>query len=266
MTMLTKKRLLWLTLALLLAVWLVMRACSMMNGVGPYYTFTVARDPLWNDVDLMGKDKNITGFTDDLLFSIAKSQNINLEVVQAPASILFDGLEYSEFDGVISTLMATPLMQEKFYFSNPYFLIGPVLIVPISSKVRSLEELGTRILGVKRDSHVVFDISQHAVSFAPYDSMAAAFEDLENNHIDGIVMPLLPAYTFTQLFYPGTLKIAAPPLTNEGLRVIAARSSEGKALVNYFDAGLEALKADGTYDAIIAKWGLINADKIGVFP
>lgn len=255
-----KKHIPWLILIAIFLVWGAVRSCSAMNQFGPNYTFTIARDPSWYPLNLMGKDKSITGFTDELLFAIAEEQNFKVEIVSAPSGILFDELEEGDFDAVISTLAPTALTMQKFQFSHPYFLVGPVLIVPMESKVTSLQELDNKTLAVKRGSHIIFDISQHKVSFSPYDSMTVAFEDLQNDHIDGIVMPLLPAYTFTQLFYPGTLKIATAPLSNEGMRVITLRSHEGQVLVELFDKGLQELKKSGAYDKILKKWGLFNPE------
>jgi len=239
-------------------VWGGFRACSAPRGPDPDQLYRIGRDPTWYPLNLMGKEKNVLAFSNDLLLTIAKRQKIRLELVGVNSSVLFEGLDRDEFQGVISSMMPNVLNNRRYDFSEPFFLVGPVLIVREDSNIKSLEEMKDRIIGIKSDVPVSLSISKYPVYYKSYSSMTDAFNDLIQKRIDGMLMPILQADTYINTFHHNEFKVVTPPLTDEGLRLITRKNPIAEYLLDQFNEGLHQMYKDGAYAALLKKWDLVE--------
>ena len=233
-------------------------AITLLFSNGDERIYRIARDGEWYPVSLMDKGTNVNGFSVDLMTEIAKQQKIQIQMVSINSPNPLWGLEKKNYDGVLSSITPSASNRNKLAFSNPYFLLGPVLIVSASSPITSIQQMNNRIIGNLRGSSLSFEITNYpSIILKPYDSMNTALEDLVRKEIDGVVMGILSAYLYEASIYKNRIKIILPPLTNEGMRLIT-RKEEEKTLVEKFNAGLKALIDDGTYNHLIESWGLQN--------
>lgn len=221
-------------------------------------TFKIARDPNLYPIHLAGKEKNLSAFTNELLFKVAKDKSIKIQLFTSSFNLLFDKLRRKEFDAVVSTLAPTPLNRQQYLFSVPFFEVGPVLVVRQGSQFNSIEDLKGRTIGIKRGDSILVDKASSGLLFVPYDSHLTAFDDLETKKIEGVILPASAAYTFIKVFYPGRLKVASSPLREEGLRLVAEKTLANHFLIETFNKGLKEAIDDGTYDSLLIKWSLIN--------
>lgn len=242
----------------LLLIWGGIRACTQVPLVARTHLYVIARDPTWYPLNLMGKEKTVLAFTSDLLNTIAKRQNVRIEIVNVSSNYLFEGLSEKEYAAVISSLAPNALNNQYYNFSNPFFFVGPVLIVPADSEIESLKGMTNRVIGVRRDGSVNFNITKYNAYYKPYDSMTMAFEDLYRDRIDGIILPVLQAYTYIDTFHKGRFKVVTSPLDDQGLRLVARQTYLSEFLIEEFDTGLQEIIEDGTYQALCNKWGLVN--------
>ncbi|MEM1282617.1 MAG: transporter substrate-binding domain-containing protein [Chlamydiota bacterium] len=242
----------------LILIWGGIRACTQAPLVPRTHLYVIARDPTWYPLNLMGKEKTVLAFTSDLLTTIAKRQNLRIELVNVSSNYLFEGLSEKEYAALISSLAPSALNNQYYNFSNPFFFVGPVLIVPADSEIESLKGMTNRIIGVRRDGNVNFNITKYNAYYKPYDSMTMAFEDLYRDRIDGIILPVLQAYTYIDTFHKGRFKVVTSPLDDQGLRLVARQTYLSDFLIEEFDTGLQEIIEDGTYQALCNKWGLIN--------
>jgi polar amino acid transport system substrate-binding protein len=238
----------------------VMRGCS--NQISPHTVFKIGRDPRWYSLNLMGKERNMTAFTDELLVAIAKVEKLRIEFISDKPAELLPKLENGTIDGVFSAITPDVRTEENFIFSEPYFRLGAVLVIPIQSKTDTREELTNKIIGVQSNLATSLNLQQDSsIRVQLYDNILQALTDLDDNRIDGAIFPALPAYIYTSTFYPTRLKIVTSPLTDEGLRLIALKNERGAYLIQHFNHGLSQLKEEGTYDQLIEKWGLVLTEK-----
>lgn len=242
----------------LLLIWGGIRACTKAPLVARTHLYVIARDPTWYPLNLMGKDKTVLAFTSDLLNTIAKRQDVRIEVVDVSSNYLLEGLNEKEYGAVMSSLSPNALNNQYYNFSNPFFFVGPVLIVPADSDITSLTKMDNRVIGVRRDANVSFNITKYNAYYKPYDSMTMAFEDLYRDRIDGIILPVLQAYTYIDTFHKGRFKVVTSPLDDKGLRLVARKTYLSDFLIGEFNTGLQELIDDGTYQALCNKWGLVN--------
>lgn len=245
-----------IALALLVLLIFGYRSCS--KTLMPDY-YKIARDTTWHPLNLFGKEKNVSVFANELLTRIAAVENLNLETVDVPSSDLYAYLDDGDYDGVIGSLTPNATNQEKYLFSDPFMRIGPVLVVPIHSNVKTLEDLKGKLIGFYSNSSLFLNMTySSAVHIVPYSGPVAALEDLDKGMIDAVVINAIPAYIYIKSMYNDKLKIAGPPMTPEGFRLITRHSPRNKILIDKFNEGLKKIRDSGEFETLVNKWSLIS--------
>ena len=223
-------------------------------------SFTVGQDPRWKDFHLNGKERNLAAFNDELLKSISKDESfkIRLSSTLNPLQDLIKG----EFQGILSKMQMSDL-NEHLLFSDPYFLIGPVLILHSRDNTESENERVRKVIAIPENSPLLSSLEQDPyVEVKIYDDFLTALRDLRGNQIDGAIFPVINAYLYTEVFYKNELKIASLPLTDDGIRLVALKNEQGKSLIEKFNAGLKRIKEDGSYRDLLKSWGFIDVEEM----
>ncbi|MCH9633942.1 MAG: putative histidine-binding protein [Chlamydiae bacterium] len=219
-------------------------------------TYTVGIDPSFSPAVLGGQADNVYGFTVDVLQAIAKIEGVNLKYSQAGSENLFSGLRLGGFQGILSTLYPLNQETETYSVSNTYFKTGPVLVVPYDSNLTSLEQFNSKIVGVLVNSDAFYIVQKYPyIVISTFVNPAFLMEGLSYGESDGIVLSLLEAQSFVNNLYNRVLKIASPPLNNEGLRMITI-VNQNEDLIKLFNRGLEECKKRGIYQNLLQKWKL----------
>lgn len=220
--------------------------------------YRIARDPTWYPLWLLGKEKNVLAFSDELLAEVAEKEEISISVVTAGHNTVEAGLDNGEFDAAMTTLEPTAYRVDKYLFSDPYFLAGPILVVGKSSPVASLEDMRGRTVAVRTEALETFHLDGHSdVIFKFYESVARGLDALIRGEIDGVIMDLVPAYEYARGVYSEQIKVVGAPLTTMGLRLVASRE-RAPDLVPMFNEALAELREEGTYQELLTRWGLTN--------
>lgn len=223
------------------------------------HVYRIARDGMWYPEFLMGKEKNMTVFSNELMIEIAKRQNFKIELLFSSASNLFKGLENEDYDGVLASLSSGVQQKEIFLISQPYYLLGSVLIVRADSTAQSLADLTGKTVGIRAGYPTPPKLQLYPnVLVKYYENMSKALADLNNNSLAGVIMEIVPAYAYSSAYYRDTLKVLTPQLTNNGLSLITLKKEKNAWLIEQFNAGLKAIKEDGTYEQLLYKWDLYN--------
>ena len=244
----------WLV-SLMLFLVMVLGGC---NGSSPPTKkhYIVARDPYWYPLDFMGKGDNVLAFSDELLNQIARIEGFSVDIRQDGWSSLIFDMGKGHYSGVLSSLIVSEKNLAEYDFSAPYLYVGDVMVVANNSNIRTLKDLEDKFLAVKSGSLSLLTLEKFPdIVIENYHNTAKALEDLEKGKIDGVVMGILPAYTFVENLYQGRLRVCTMPLTQTGLRLMTLKG-ENKELINKFNEGMKTLKQNGGYDLLLKKWGL----------
>jgi polar amino acid transport system substrate-binding protein len=234
----------------------LLAACGTDHGNGRY---TIAYDPAWFGVELMGQQNNVTGFSRDLLKEIGKQKKIKLSFVAMSWDTLIPNLKAKQYDVMLSPLYPYVFNQTYFTFSAPYLLTGPVLILPIDSKATSIADLSGSEIAVLPDGSGVFYLEKNPeILIRNYDSIPDALNDVAAGTIEGAAFDILIASAYCNNIYHDTLKIVGPPMDDSGLRLIVLEQSPPSDLIKTFDEGLVKLKTSGTYRKLLEKWSLVQ--------
>lgn len=240
---------------------LLIKSCSTNSqAVTDYY---IGQDSQWPGLELMGKERNIMAFNSDLLATIAKTERLRIHLINGSSKELFSQLEQGLLQGVITNLKPDYSNEDRLIFSDPYFLLGPVLIIPSTAPIQGWNEKAKKIIAIpSRTPNILNLVSDPSIQTKFYDDILRALADLSDHNIDGVVFPALPAHVYTKTFYSQELKIATLPLNDDGLRLAALKNDAGKLLIEYFNKGLAELKQKGTYQQLIDQWGLVDIEAI----
>ena len=226
-------------------------------------TFHIGQDSRWATLNLMGKERNLTAFNNELLSSIAKLENFNIRIEITSAADLISDLEEGTLQGALTSVQPSYLNEENLIFSNPYFHIGPVLIIPSTAPIEGWNDKRKKIIGIPLYSPILTSLEEDStIQTKIYDDILHALSDLSDYKIDGAIFPAIPANTYVRTFYRHELKIATLPLTDEAIRLAALKNEKGIMLIELFNKGLATLKKDETYDKFLERWSLINVEKI----
>lgn len=219
-------------------------------------TYTIAADISWYGTDFMGQQNNVTGFSRDLLKEIGKNKKMKLSFLASNADVLLTDLKENRYNGALTALYPYIFNLSTFDFSKPYLLTGPVLVLPVSSTLTALDQLGGKEIAVLAGSNADLVVEKNpGILIRPYDSIPQALNDIIAGAVDGAVVDVIIASSYSQNLFEGQLKIASPPLNEQGLRLIAS-NSRAQPLINAFNQGLDELKKSGAYETLLKKWSL----------
>lgn len=248
--------------ASLLIATIIVFAKSCSFGVTESRTYHIAQDPSWYVLSAIGKEKSLTTFSDDLVLAIANQEHILMKITNVQSNQLLAKLNDGEVDGILSNIELIKQTIEGYQYSDPYYLTGPVLIVPKDSKRENWTEISNKIVGVIVSPSSYLELKKNSpFQLKLYDNPVKALNDMEKQSIDGVVLPLLMASYYTKTYFHD-LKIGTTTLNQEGLRLITLKSDEGEELIKRFNEGLVRLKQDGTYFELLQQWDLPNGEEI----
>lgn len=218
--------------------------------------YKIAIDPTFASQNMAGQADQVYGFTIDLLGEIAQSENIRIQYFQAGSESLLNGLERQSYDAVFTSKASTLVESPIYRTSNPYFLLGPVLVVLADSKVSKLKNLDGKLAGVVDQSSGYFIIQKYPKIFIfSYQNVATVLEALKYSQIDAACIDYLDAVAYVKNLYANVLKIVTEPLNDDGLCLVMMEQ-KNTSLIDSFNQGLRRAKKRGVYQKLLEKWQL----------
>ncbi|MBN1581366.1 MAG: transporter substrate-binding domain-containing protein [Anaerolineae bacterium] len=217
-----------------------------------YKVGTNAEYPPFESVDAAG---NIVGFDPDVMSVIAEKAGFKFEFVNTRWDGIFVALQSGEFDAVISAATITDERAQIVDFSDPYFNAGQTIAVRIADKdkIKTVADLdGLKVgvqLGTTGDIWLTDNTKAQVVR---YDEITLAFQALANKDVDAVFNDGPTSADIIQSNPELGATLVGDPITDEFYGI--AVNKDKPELLKLINAGLAAIKADGTYDAIYEKW------------
>nr|WP_155287901.1 amino acid ABC transporter substrate-binding protein/permease [Lacticaseibacillus zhaodongensis] len=218
-------------------------------------TYTFGTDVTYAPFEFANKKNVYVGIDIDLMRAIAKEEGFKVNLKQLGFNSAVQALEAKQIDGVIAGMTITPERQQKFDMSDPYYPTGPVAAAEKGSKVKSLKDLRGKRVAIKTGTAaadyansikkkygfttVTFDDSDNMYQDVASGNSAACFDDqpvLQYAIATGVKLHLISK--------PSTMKYYG----------IAVNKGRNDGLMKKINAGIKKVKADGTYDKIVAKY------------
>lgn len=214
---------------------------------------TEASYPPFESVDASNK---IVGFDVDLANALCKEIDATCTFTNQAFDSLIPSLKFRRFDAVMAGMDITPERQKQVLFTNAYY-DNSALFVGQQGKFTAIEQLKGKKVGVQNGTtHQKFINDKYPdVTTVPYDSYQNAKLDLQNGRIDAVFGDT--AVVTEWLKENAKLAAVGDKVTDKdyfGTGLGIALRQGNTELQQKFNAALDKVKQDGTYQSIYNKW------------
>ena len=196
--------------------------------------------------------ETIIGIDAEIAQAVADKLGMKLTIKDMEFDSLLTAVQSGAVDIVFAGLTVNEERKQSVDFSMTYATGVQVIIVPEDSDIATVDDLSGKTIGVQAgttgDIYCTDEFGQENVK--QFTNGALAVAALQNGQVDCVVIDNEPAKSF----------VAA----NDGLKILdteyavedyaAAISKENTELTAKVNEAMEALKADGTIDNILAKY------------
>ena len=219
-------------------------------------TWRVAMDasfPPFEDLDEAGRP---LGFDVDLARAIAARWGVQVQFEGVGFDGLVDAVWASRVDAAISALPFQPQLSKDVAFSPPYFEAGLVLVTPAADvSIQTLDDLAGRRLAVEWGSEGDVQaraLKRHSpgVQILALETAQDALQAIVDGRADGALVDRISALRAAAA--EPRIRIAPKAIVSDPYVVVLPRKAP--VLQQKVAEALQALEADGTLNALTAKW------------
>ncbi len=213
-------------------------------------------DPSFPPFEADNGQGQLSGFDIALADTLAQKWNVRVQYVYTGFDGLYDALNGSQFDMILSALPYNPQKTEDVNFSHSYFNGGPVLIVRTDdTKTTSLSSLAGQVIGVELgtngDAFARKWQRRLKLDLRELNTTTDALRAASAGQVAAAMVDPISFYDF-QRAGDTTLKIVGKPLADE-LYIIAVRKNT-PTLLQQINAAIDAMKRDGSLEDLQKKW------------
>ena len=220
-------------------------------------TYAVGTDAAYAPFEKMSPTNEVEGLTVDLLKAVAAKGGFQVKFVNTPWEGIFKTLDSGERDIVASSVTITDERKQTMDFTAPYFDAVQLIAVKENSKVAKFADLKKLKVGVQTgttgDEVVQKLLGKTNPNIRRFESTPLALQELAAGGVaavvadNGVVQNYIinnPTAKFKSVsdasFMPEQYGFAVKKGNTE--------------LLEKINKGLDAIKADGTHDALLAKY------------
>ncbi|MCG0713633.1 Glutamine ABC superfamily ATP binding cassette transporter, substrate binding and permease protein [Lactiplantibacillus plantarum] len=218
-------------------------------------TYTIATDTTFAPFEFQVKGGKYKGIDIDILQAIAKKENFNYKLKALSFGAAVQQLSANQVDGVIAGMNITAERKQTFDFSDAYYTSGVVMAVAKDSKVKTFKDLKGKTVALKTGTAG----ATYAKSIqSKYGFKIKYFNDSNNMYNDVKVGNSAACFEDYPVMSYGIKNGIALKIVSKqheaGDYGFAVKKGKNAELLKKFNAGLKAIKADGTYKKIINKY------------
>lgn len=221
-------------------------------GLADSATLTVGTNAEFAPFEFIGDDGNPTGIDIDLINAIGEKIGMTVKIENMSFDALIPALGSGKIDAIISGMTITEERKQSVLFSDPYYAASQKIIVKDGSAIQAEADLAGKNIGVQLgttgDLYVTDKFKDATVN--RYDKGIDAVQDLINGKLDAVVIDEEPANVFVS--QTQGLVVLADRLSAEQYGIALPLGKDD--LLAKINQALADLKADGTVDAIYAKY------------
>jgi polar amino acid transport system substrate-binding protein len=206
------------------------------------------------------KTNTIQGLMVDLITEIGKDAGFSVSIEPMQFSTLIASLTGNKIDIISAAMLATAARKEVIDFSDPVYSYGEGLVVPKTDakNYATPEDLKGEVVGAQVGTAYV-DALRKTGLFAEvkaYDTIPDILRDVNTGRLKAgyADYPIL-AHNLKQGLFPEVRLVDSYKPATVGTVAIGTRKSD-QELRAKINASLAKLKANGTLDKILDKWGL----------
>ncbi len=252
--MVTKK-----TVATILAVAVVLFAAIFAAGCtgSDDKTLVVATNAEFQPYEYFDEG-NIVGIDMEIMDAVAKDLGMTLKIENMEFGAVINAVVSGKADIVAAALTVTEDRMKNVDFTQTYATSKQVISVNKTATkkiIKGVDDLEGAIIGVQLgttgDIYITdYEGDEAGTQVIRYNKVADAFQALNQKKIDAVVVDEQPAIKYSAL--SADLVILDEEFTLEDYAFAVKKGNTD--LLNKVNASIDKLKADGTFDAIVAKY------------
>lgn len=196
----------------------------------------------------------LIGFEVEIAAEMARQLGVSQQMVQTPWPSLPQALMRGDFDIVLNGLEITPDRRRYINFTDPYYEFHEALMVRQDNRdIRTLEDLQDKRVGTLKGT-LAGDVLRRIprLEIVWYEGNVEPYRDLALARLDAVLMDYPIAHYYGEKV-PG-LKYVGKEF-GTGYYAIGVRKEDAQ-LLERLNSILAEMRAEGTLDAILARWGL----------
>ena len=211
----------------------------------------VATDATFPPMEFMENDK-FAGFDIELVEAVAAKMGKKVEWVNIDFKGLVPGLVSKRFDMAVSAIYITDERKKVVDFSDSYYAGGLVAMVKEGSPIKTLKDLDGKKVSVQVGTKSVIYLNEKhpQVQLVEVQKNQEMFNLVEIGRADAAVTGKPAAFQYIRT--RGGMQVLGEQLTTEEYGMAVRKDLP--QLTASVNKALAALKSDGSYQAIVAKW------------
>ncbi len=203
--------------------------------------------------EYIGDDGEPDGFDIALIKEVAEEMGMEVEIQNMEFNSLVAAIG-TKIDASIAGMTITEERLAAVDFSDSYYEAVQNVIISADSTIATAEDLKSKTIGVQigtTGETIANEIEGATVQ--SYNKAVDAVNDLNNGRVDLVIIDRNPAKVFVEKFEG---QIVALEGTQFGFEpeYYAIALPKGSELVEKVNAALAELKADGTFDKLVAEY------------
>jgi len=223
--------------------------------------YSVGTDAAYAPFESQNEKGEIVGFDIDIVRAVAQKAGFEVTFVNTPWEGIFNALKQGDRDLLVSSITITDERKQSMDFSAPYFDAHQLIAVKSDSKVARFDDLKNLRVGVQTGTTGDETISKlqgkNSTNIKRFESTPLALKELEAGGIDAVVADNGVVVNYVANNAASKFRTVNDPAFVPEQYGIAVRKGNAELLAKV-NQGLAAIRADGTYDRIYAKYlGLV---------
>lgn len=221
-------------------------------------TYQVALNAEFAPFESMTTDGKVEGFDVDVMDALAKAGGFKVEYKHQPWEGLFATIQNGDADMIISAVTITEDRKQTMDFSDPYYTISQVILVPNGKNVQTIDDLKKLSKVAVMTGHTG-DLAAQKILGATSDKIVRleafplAAKEVESGGVDAVISDSAVVANYVQLNSDkGFTMVKVPDFAEEYYGVAVAKNNP--ELVNLLNTSLKTIKENGEYQKILDQY------------
>lgn len=220
--------------------------------------YRVAMNAEFSPFESLNEKQEVEGFDVDLMNALAKEGNFKVEFQHKPWDSLFASLNNGDVDILVSAITITDERKQTMAFTEPYYQIKQIVLVPAGKNVKSVEDLKKLskvgvVNGQTGDLAAQKIFGNTSSTIARFETVPLMLKEIENGGLDAAISDSAVIANYVKNNSgKGFSMVEVPDFEVENYG-IAVRKSDTETL-NILNNALKTIRENGEYDKIADKY------------
>lgn len=219
----------------------------------------IATEGAYPPFNTIGPDGKLSGFDVDIAEALCARMQADCELVTQDWDGMIPALQAGKFDAIIASMSITEERKKQVAFTDKYYTTPLSLAVPKGSALASADPaaLAGKVIGAQgattQADYATDHFGKAGAEVKLYPTQEEAAADMINGRTDAVISDKFQLMDWLQKGGAECCRMLGDIAGTETEAGITVRL-EDNALREKFNAALDAIRKDGTYDKIQAKY------------